>query len=162
MSKPLDIRKVPVDVGSTEVKSVYNPLSVDFVHPFDGDPITIPSEGFKTLPENIARHMARHLAKRIVMALGEEEREETMKTLSEEKRITMAMKPIPRFAYKVGDLAKMLVMDTRDEQAIPDEKIIAVAKDNKAKKDEVSREMQKAPVVKLGDKKGKGKAKLEK
>lgn len=150
MAKPIDIRKVPVDVSDKTVKAVYNPLDVDFVHAFDGEDQTIPSGEFATFPENIAVHLARHLAKRIVMQVGYEEREEILKTLTGEKeKMTVEMKPIPRFTYRVGDVAKLLVTDVKAQEVPSDEDILKVASEKEGKKGEKLGEIVVIPKAKL-------------
>lgn len=155
MSKPIDIRKVPVDVSDKTVKSVYNPLTVDFVHKFDGVEQTIPSGESAPFPENIAVHLARHLAKRIVMQVGEEEREEILKDLSKEEKQTVQMKPIPRFKYRVGDVAKLLVSDIQNKVIPSDEEILKVASETEAKEGEKKEAIVTIPEVKLRGKKSK-------
>lgn len=164
MAKPIDIRKVPVDVSDKSVKSVYNPLSTDFVHKFDGEDQVIPSGDFGQFPENIAVHLARHLAKRIVMQVGEEEREEILKNLGndEKARLTVSMKPIPRFKYRVGDVAKLLVSDARNEIVPSEDEILKVASEKESKEGEKQSEILEIPkAVLIGKKEKKEKTKTE-
>jgi hypothetical protein len=74
MSEITEIENVPPDVDPTEVGTVTNPLSEEFVCIYNGRKrIKIQPKEAKTLPLNICIHVAKHLADRIVYGNREKE-----------------------------------------------------------------------------------------
>lgn len=127
MASTVPINKVEKDASRTIVKNVYNPLKQDFIFKFDGEELTIPAGKSEPFPENIAIHMARHLAKQIVRTISGEEREELLKKLEPSKRIVADQKPFPLFNKRVGNLAKILVKDVRDDAKVEKAEILEMA-----------------------------------
>lgn len=125
------INKLPKDVSDRDIKAVYNPLQDDFTHKFDGKEETIPSGDFAMFPENIARHLARHLSKRIVMTISEDELNERLQGISEDNKkakIILQSKPFSRFDIRTGNVAKLLVMEPNSLKPVESEKIMEKAK----------------------------------
>jgi hypothetical protein len=116
MANAMPIGKVPKDHSDRLIKAVYNPMSVDFVHKYDGEEMTLPAGQKVLFTENIAVHLAHHLAKAIVRHVAREEREALLKKADEKGKITLQMKPYPLFNYRVGDIAQMLVTEQSDDK----------------------------------------------
>lgn len=133
MARVVPLRKVKKDYSTVSVKSVYNPLTEEFTHKFDGEEITIPAGKRVELPENVAVHMARHLAKKIVTYTASNEREALLKTIEQGKRITVDSKPYPRFDRRTGDVAKLLVGEVGDGE-VEKEKILENASEESGRK----------------------------
>lgn len=74
MAEITEIENVPPDVDPTEIGSVHNPLTEDFVCIYNGRKrITIAAGDTRSFPLNICIHVAKHLADRIVYANREKE-----------------------------------------------------------------------------------------
>lgn len=74
MAEITEIENVPPDVDPTEVGTVVNLLTEEFVCIYNGRKrIRIPAGDKKVLPLNICIHVAKHLADRIVYANREKE-----------------------------------------------------------------------------------------
>lgn len=116
MAEPKALSAVEKDIDDTISKAVYNPLKVDFTHKFDGEEITIKAGEKYICPQNVAVLIAKHLAMVIVKRVATEDRMKLIEQLEdkEEKR-QAASKPYPLFSYRVGDVAKMLVIEHDDE-----------------------------------------------
>jgi hypothetical protein len=114
MAEAVPLNQVPKDADATKVVSLYNPLSFDFVHKFDGDKKTVKADTHSVFPENVAQLLAVHLAKVIVTHVVREERERDLKIAKRDGASlkdldVLAAKAYPRYDMRVGDLAKALV-----------------------------------------------------
>ena len=137
MSNVVDIRQIKKDADDTKVVAVYNPLQEDFTHKFDGVEQTIPSGKHELFPENIARHLAGHLAKRIVGQIAEQERQEESEGVEGSKsKITILMKPYKQYGKRCEQLAKALVSKPEEKETPTSEELMEIAKEKKAKKEQ--------------------------
>jgi hypothetical protein len=150
MSKTVPLATVPKDVDDTKSVCVFNPLTTDFTHKFDGIEKTLKAGEYTTLPMPVAVHMAKHLAKRIVFAVAGEEREKVLETVEQSKRKVIEMKPYPRFDQRVGDVAKMLVFEMESKEKPKKEELLRAASEEGVKdqnKDKKKKQEDKKVVI---------------
>jgi len=139
MAKSIGIKSVPKDLSDVNLKSVYNPLKIDFVHRFDGEEFVLQAGKRTTFPENVAVHMAKHLAKKIVTYVADEEREALLETIADGKeKVTVQMKPYPRFDRRVGNVAKLLVGEVSDSDDVDKSNILKTASEEAVKEKTVN------------------------
>lgn len=143
MSQTVPLSKVPKDVNDLLAKRVYNPMKVDFTHKFDGKAITIKAGESYDCAENVAVHLAKHLARRIVKRVAAKDREEILKNVEKSQHLIVMMKPYPLFNYRVGDVAQMLVTDTRTTETPKAEEILDAASEETARNRDRGEEVQK-------------------
>lgn len=152
MAQAVPLNEVPKDVSARKVASVYNPLKEDFIHKFDGEEQIVKKGEHGIFPENIAVHLAKHLAKRVVMTIAGEERAKLIKELDKNEQVTVSMKPYPRFDKRVGDVAKLLVSAVDNNKKVDGDTIRSAASEENARANtQTTLDDAKAPSGELAD-----------